>query len=210
MAYEIEGFDFEKHIDNLVDSAKRIRPGEVTVLTGPNGYGKSLIRKVLPQALEKGHGVQMKVASISMERRTQKNHDFGALGSIAIDQPHDATSNHSCDMIRMILQETERYIVIDEPEIGMGKEMLLGVIDQIKEWVEKQRSTGNFKGLLVITHSEFFIENFPHDRFVNLEGLTFEKWKRRPVAAVTPDALSKWCHKLYLAIEKRMKDNKDK
>jgi ABC-type branched-subunit amino acid transport system ATPase component len=210
MAYERD-FDFEAHLDRVLDVARGIRPGEVTILTGPNGYGKSLVRKVLPAALA-GHGYEGKVCSFSMERRTSPNEGFSALRSLAMDQVHDATSNHTCAMTLAVLRDAAehgKYVVLDEPETGMGKEVLLGLISRIRGFVDERKAAGNFRGLLVVTHSEFVVDNLPHDHFANLEGLTREQWKSRELVPVDPEDLSAWCHSLYLTIERRNKQKKN-
>ena len=45
--YDIENFDFDTHIKLLSSTADSIEYGKVTIITGPNGYGKSLLRKLL-------------------------------------------------------------------------------------------------------------------------------------------------------------------
>lgn len=203
--YDLTNFNFDDHIDFLIDTAKAVKKGKITVLTGPNGYGKSFLRKLVGSLSSKYNFP--KVASISMEMRTNAKEDFSALKSIMMDGADDATSNHSCHMLRSIFKSaTDRYIIIDEPEIGMGKEILLGYIQELNEEIQKQKDSGTFLGIMIITHSEFFIENFNHDIFLNLENLTYEQWKNREVKAIAPKALSEWSHKMWLTIEKRLKN----
>lgn len=47
MNYDIDNFDFNQHINNLIEVAKSIKPNAVTIITGPNGYGKSFLRKLI-------------------------------------------------------------------------------------------------------------------------------------------------------------------
>lgn len=203
--YNLTNFNFDNHIDFLIDTARAVQKGKITILTGPNGYGKSFLRKLVGSLSSKYDFP--KVASISMEMRTNAKEDFSALKSIMMDGVDDATSNHSCYMLRSIFQSaTDRYIIIDEPEIGMGKEVLLGYIQELNAEIQKQKDAGTFLGVMIITHSEFFIENFNHDIFLNLENLTFEQWKNREIKAIEPKALSEWSHEMWLAIEKRMKN----
>lgn len=203
MAYEIEGFNFDEHIDKLVAIAKSVNKGEITIVTGPNGYGKSFLRKLMGQLSSKLDFP--KVASVSMESRTHANDNMSALRSIRMDDPTDATSNHTCYQIKQLFTATDRYLVIDEPEIGMGKEVLLGLINYLNETIEQMKSEGKFHGIMFITHSEFFIENMKYDTFINLEGMTYEEWKNREIKAINPKKLEEWSTEMWRAIEKRLK-----
>ena len=141
-----------------------------------------------------------------MEMRTTKREEWSALSSIHMDDPTDATSNHTCHMMESLMRNTpNRYFVIDEPEIGLGKEVILGYIDALNQEIQTLKEKGGFRGLMIITHSEFFIENFQHDIFLNLEGMTYQQWKEREVKAITPNALSEWSTAMWRAIQKRLK-----
>lgn len=203
MAYELEGFNFSDHIDKLVTIAKSINKDDITIVTGPNGYGKSFLRKLMGNLHSKLDFPV--VASCSMESRTHANENMSALRSIRMDDPTDATSNHTCYQISQLFNAKGRYLVIDEPEIGMGKEVLLGLINYLNETIDKMKVDGNFKGFMFITHSEFFIEHIKYDTFVNIEGMTYEQWKNREIVAIDPKKLEEWSSEMWKAIEKRLK-----
>lgn len=203
MAYELDGFDFDKHIDKLIDIAKSVNQNDITILTGANGYGKSFLRKILGM-LHTKHDFP-KVASVSMEMRTNAKTDFSALNSMMMDGADDSTSNHTCYMIDSLLKQEARYFVIDEPEIGMGKEMLLGLIEELNERISVMKAEGKFQGIMFITHSDFFIDYITYDRFINLEGLTYDQWKNREIKAISPKKLSDWSLEMWRAIQKRLK-----
>ena len=202
--YDITNFDFDKHIDYLIDIAKSIEKDKITILTGPNGYGKSFLRKLVGMRNSKYDFP--KVASFSMEMRTTKREEWSALSSLHMDVPSDATSNHTCHMMESLLTNTpNRYFIIDEPEIGLGKEVILGYIESLNEEIQRLKAKDGFRGLMIITHSEFFIENFQYDHFLNLEGLTFQEWKQREIKPISTTALSEWSLSMWRAIEKRLK-----
>jgi Fe-S cluster assembly ATPase SufC len=204
-AYDINNFDFDSHIDDLIDMAKSIEPDKITILTGPNGYGKSFLRKLV--GMRNAKYDFPKVASFSMEMRTTKREEWSALSSIHMDDPTDATSNHTCQMMQNLMRNTpNRYFIIDEPEIGMGKEVLLGYLNSLNQEIQTLKEKDGFRGLMIITHSEFFIDNFQHDHFINLEGLTFQQWKEREIKAISPEKLSEWSLAMWRAIERRLKD----
>ena len=203
MAYDLES-DLDAHIDNLISITKSIKKGDITIVTGPNGYGKSFLRKLLGMLHTKYDFP--KVASISMETRTNRKDNFSALSTIAMDAPDDATSNHTCHITDMLLRTKDRYFVIDEPEIGMGKEMLLGLINELNERVEAMKAEGQFLGIMFITHSEFFIDHIKYDTFINLEGMTYEEWKNREIHAISPKKLSDWSLAMWRKIQERLKN----
>ena len=203
MAYDIKKFDFEAHIDRIGEIVRSLKEGEITILTGPNGYGKSLLRKLT------GNLFSVKTASVSMERRTIPNHDFSAFSTLAIDKADDATSNATCNLVLDLMKEKQRYLVVDEPEIGMGKEMLLGLIRSMERKIDEKKKEDDWHGMLIITHSEFLIENMKHDRFINMEGKTYDEWKNRDIVAIDPDELDDWCHAMWKAIENRLKRKQD-
>jgi ABC-type Mn2+/Zn2+ transport system ATPase subunit len=203
MPYE-KDFDFEAHIDNLVEISENIEEGKITILTGSNGYGKSLIRKLLGLA-----SPNMKVASVSMERRTSHNLEYGALSGLAMDDPWVATSVSTYRLIKALLKTEERFLVIDEPEIGMSKEVLLGFINKLLDIVKTLRDEGKFKGLLIITHNDFFVKNMKYDRFINIEGFTLSQWQKRKIVPIDPEDLVEWTNKMHAAVQARINGNKE-
>lgn len=208
MTYDIINFDFNAHIDNIITLMDNIEHGKITILTGPNGYGKSLLRKLLSSIKTKDNK-EIKSASFSMEKRTTSNHDYGALSGLAMDNADDATSNHTAHMTMAVMNQPDRFIIIDEPEVGMGKEVLLGLLLDIQDKIAELKSKNQFHGILIITHSEFLIENFPHDTFLNMEGKTYEQWKNRHIEPIRPTELSNWSHAMWGAIQKRMEEKKN-
>ena len=66
--------DWNEHIDNLLDVLHSIEPHKITILTGGNGCGKSLIRKQMVFRVKEMFNLsdqQMKhsVKAVSMQTR---------------------------------------------------------------------------------------------------------------------------------------------
>ena len=74
-----------KRLQTIMDS---IKPNKITVLTGSNGSGKSLIRKQLCFRLSKkieNSDYRRLVAEVSMQKRTESVADWGALSTCMHD-----------------------------------------------------------------------------------------------------------------------------
>lgn len=134
--------DYDKQIELIKDCAESVNPNVVTILTGKNGSGKSLVRKLINGYLcEKlGTDVSKTVASVSMESRSQPKHDFSALKSLAIDDPEAPTGASSINNVSMLMnnacrKDSPRYLVIDEPEIGMGEELIMALCIKLGNYI---------------------------------------------------------------------------
>lgn len=185
------------HLDDLIDIADSIDPKKITILTGSNGTGKSFVRKLL------GHKIpdkkkEIKVASISMERRAGLNMD-GAMGAFTKDADWTPTSMETFKLIRGLISQEDRYIVIDEPEIGMGEELVLGLAEFLNENLNKVSH-----GVMVITHSRILVEHLKHDVFINIDGLTREQWLTRDLIASDLEDVSEQSNILFRAIQDRI------
>jgi Fe-S cluster assembly ATPase SufC len=189
--------DLQDHLDKIIDIAKDIDPKKITILTGSNGSGKSMIRKILSFD-------DIKVASISMEKRAGLNMD-GAMGAFTHDTDWNPTSVETLHYIQSLVKQEDRYIVIDEPEIGMGEETVLGLVNFLNENLNKLSY-----GAMIITHFRVIVEHLKHDNFVNVDGLSHGDWLRRKIVAVDIEKLNKDSHELFLAIQKRINENKSK
>jgi archaellum biogenesis ATPase FlaH len=211
------------HIDRIIDVADAIEPGKVTILTGSNSTGKSVVRKLLGfRMMEKLKLDNTPVATISMEKRT--NGCSSLLGTgldhAMSDLPWDSTSNTSVHTVvnmmdSLVIKEDERsrdnkkaYIVIDEIEIGMSREMQVGICNYLNEIFEKYLD--NCYGVVVITHSETIVKNLKHDVFLNIDGMTEEEWLNREIVPITPKQISDWSSALFSGIENRTAENKKK
>lgn len=166
-----------------------IKIDKITVLTGENATGKSLLRKLLWSSVEKQAGERIKIADSSMQRRTERHAEFSALGFLLNDDPQDATSYSSIHFIKGALKQSGRFIVLDEPEVGMSENVRLG----LAAWLDRMlpEAMERNRGVLVITHSKDIVRNMRHDNFVNLQGLSEQEWLSREPEPEDIDELMK-------------------
>jgi hypothetical protein len=176
--------NLEEHVDRLNHIMESIPRFGVSLLTGSNGSGKSLIRsqltftfakqdgKLKDGKIEKGY---RPIASISMQLRTSSNPEWSALSSIMQDTSWVPTSSNTFHLIEGVLK-TEKFIIIDEPEIGMSDETVMGLVDHLNGFIDNKPDVG----LMVITHNRYIVENLHSTHFFNCDGFyTKEDWLNR-------------------------------
>lgn len=186
--------------NRIVDVLSDIPMDKITVLTGNNGSGKSLIRKQiafrLKEHLKLDHvkDAMKLIKSVSMQTRTESRPEFGALSSMMHDSAWLATSQNTYHLLNSMFKSiydknnsNTRYIVIDEFEIGCGEETVLALVNYINEKIKNLPNT-NVIGVLIITHSRIGVEKLKYDEFFNIEGLTKDEWLNREL---TPTDLNK-------------------
>lgn len=210
--------NYEEHINRILDIIDKVEIGKLTILTGSNGSGKSLIRKQLCFKLANkvdGADYRSITADVSMQRRTESNLNLGAMGGFMHDDPWNPTSLSTFQFIETLFNtfnkndEHKRYLIIDEPEIGMSKESQLGFIN----WFKKQISSllENTLGIMLITHSELIVEQLKELAvFLNIDSdCTADEWINREIIPTDFEKLAEDAHELYLAVLNNGK-NKDK
>lgn len=162
----------------------------ITVLTGKNGTGKSLLRKQMGFHLQEE---KWKLSTVSMQTRTGDNFSFGAMSGVGKDLDWVPTSMWTLGLLEGMLNDAAkskepRYVVIDEPEIGMGEETVMALAAWLNE--KLQSLPPCIKGVLVITHSRYMVQHLKHDKFVNLDGYeTGEAWLSRELVPTDLAAL---------------------
>jgi ABC-type uncharacterized transport system ATPase subunit len=201
---------YEDYVDNLIDITNSIDITKKTLLTGRNAGGKSFIRKLLTSIIHNKYKLEGKKALVlqaSQELRTRSNPEFGALSSFAHDLEWFATSDNTLNCLRQIINKKNKasYIIIDEPEIGLGEELLMGVCD----WLNNELEHVNC-GILITTHSRTFID-YSHicDEWINLEGLTKFEWLYRVPDKLNVEEFNEFSHNLFEVIRDRL-NNKNK
>lgn len=199
--------DWNPHIDRLIKIAESIELGKLTILTGSNGSGKSVIRKLLPTRIQKKLGKdspQGLVSSLSFMSRAGLNSIFGI--NFLRDSEWTSTGDNTVHLLKTIINHDERFIVLDEVELGMGEELQLSIanyINSIKDEVLKKSY-----GLLVITHSRIVAKTLKEDAFFNIDGIeTKEAWLNREIVPTDLDQFEEDCDELFVAIRDRSQKN---
>lgn len=209
------GMDYQKQIDRIIELAEQVKPHCVTILTGKNGSGKSVLRKLVATRLAEKLGTDPNrtVASVSMESRTQPKHDFSALKSMAIDDPEAPTGAESVKnldyMLKYVDSDQKRYIVIDEPEIGMGEELVAGLaLRIIKRFTPLP--TGCL-GVMIITHNRHMVKALQvlNPEFMNIEDMSLIEWLNREIIPTDIEEFEHDSLELWRAINQRVKDSKE-
>lgn len=195
-----------KHIDHILDICDIIPTDKITILTGGNALGKSLVRKQLAFYIsnKKDIPVNKAVISVSMQTRTESRPEYSALSGMNHDLPWCSTSDSTINLLNGMLSHAKnKFIVIDELEIGMSREVQTGVCHMLNE--KFPDILKNNCGILVITHSEDVVKNLNHDNFINIEGMSEEQWLTRDIIPVEPKDLDSWATALFKAVRDREK-----
>ena len=196
--------------ENILDALDQIKTGHVTILTGDNGTGKSLIRKVLCSSLRNQENDDtIKIADISMEKRTGLHAGLGGGGVFLRDVEWVATSDNSLSFLYSLLNSAkDRYLVLDEPELGMSQDLQksIGVYlsKQIPETMKENR------GMLIITHSREFVRSLSVEHvFVNLQKKSEEEWLNESAKEIDLDDFRKKCDALFNLLRDHLKSSRD-
>lgn len=182
-----------EQFDRIVDAYDAIPlDGSISVLTGRNGSGKSLIRQQLAFRVKK-KDKSKSVAHASMQQRTGLHSHMGALGCMFRDTERTPTSVNTLGFMDSAIgyvQNYGGYLVLDEIEMGCGEETLMGVVQWLNGCL-RERIKGTM-GCCVITHSRHVVANLDYDHWFNLDGFdTDEAWLHRPLKAVDIEVLKK-------------------
>ena len=195
-----------KHINHILAICDSIPTDKMTILTGGNALGKSLIRKQLAFYIsnKKDIPANKAVISVSMQTRTESRPEYSALSEMNHDLPWCSTSDSTINLLNGMLSHAKnKFIVIDELEIGMSREVQTGVCHMLNE--KFPDILKNNYGILVITHSEDVVKNLKHDNFINIEGMSEEQWLTRDIIPVEPKDLELWATTLFKAVRDREK-----
>jgi energy-coupling factor transporter ATP-binding protein EcfA2 len=173
----------------------------ITILTGNNGSGKSLIRKQLPFLFKKEYNLsdikdtKGMIKSTSMDARTTSNPEWGALSSCLHDTEWIATSMNTLSSIKSVLNacrdSNAKYVVIDEYEIGCSEETIMALAKFISDSINTLITENIIQGAMIITHSRTGLKQIKYDHFINIEGMTEDEWINREIKPTDLDKLDK-------------------
>lgn len=211
---KMKNINLDEHIEQLINLREKICLNEVTILTGDNATGKSVIRKTLWQHINDLLGIKEEksfVSDISMERRTALHPGLGGGGVFLRDCGWTPTSMETYRFIKGIFQNlnddndkiSKRFIVLDEPEIGASKEVQKAFAKYINNFYDKIHDNNKCYGLLVITHSDEIIKNLKCDNFLNIQGLTKEEYLNREIKDIDLEEIDEFSLNLFKAIRDR-------
>jgi hypothetical protein len=200
----------EEQYDRIVEVFEAIPlDGSVSVLTGRNGSGKSLIRQQLNfrvRKKEKGKSV----AHASMQQRTGGHAHMGALASMFRDTDWNPTSLNTLNFLDSAIGYAENYggyLVLDEIEMGCSEETLRGIVLWLNEHL-RPRIKGTM-GCMVITHSRCVVECLDFDHWFNLDGFdTPEAWMARRMKPADLEKLKKDSLDLFRYVQSKMEKKK--
>jgi len=182
--------------------------GSISLLTGRNGSGKSLVRKQLIFRARKIKPGCI-VADASMERRTGLHSGLGGAGIFMRDTEWDPTSVSTLGFINTVSNSIHGgFLVLDEIEIGCGEESIMGLVAWLNENLRDRIK--DTLGCMVITHSRYVVENLKYDHWFNLDGLdTADAWLNREMVPTDLDQLRKASNELFrMVLENTKKEKK--
>lgn len=199
--------DYSTQFDKVIDAYEAIpMDGSISLLTGRNGSGKSLIRKFLSIKAKRDH--KKKVVHASMQLRTGGHDHLGGLGVIFRDKEEASTSSHTLYLVKTASRSIHGgYLCLDEIEVGMGEETIMGIVG----WANAnlREAIKGTLGCLVITHSRLVVQHLKFDHWFSLDGYeTPQAWLDREVVPTDLDALSKDDHGFFLYVNKLSQDKK--
>ena len=193
-------FNAKEHLNKLIDIRDRIDLNKVTILTGGNGKGKSLIRK---QVMGICYRDKIKVWSCSMDKRAGLDDSLGGGNVFNRDCEWLPTSINTLDSFKGFYKYEGTFGVLDEIEIGMAEESQAGVAIYINKHLEEYRAKN--RGMLIITHSKYLASMIEADEFINIEGMSREEWLNREIVPTDFDKLEEESNELYREVCNRTK-----
>lgn len=194
----------EEKFDRMFDTLLAIpMDGSISMLTGSNGSGKSLIRQQLNfrDELKKD---KKRVAHSSMSLRTSLDSGSG-VGAFTHDTEWEPTSVNTINFIQIVSRSIHGgYMVLDEIETGCSEETLMGIVDWLNGNIRE--AIKGTKGCMIITHSPYVVRNLKFDHWFNLDGYkTPEEWLNRKIIPVDIDKLRKDANELFRFVNAQKK-----
>lgn len=176
----------------------------VLLVTGGNCTGKSLLRRIIHCRM-KSDGCE--VWQFSQQLKTAH---FARvfLGDEDEESTGFITAKNMLKTLRLVDEESKdkRFIIWDEPEIGLSEESQIGLAQKLRTAFDRQRK--NLIGVVFLTHSRIFVQilkDMPSLQWVSLDGYaTPDAWITRKLEAVDPELLREQGFQRWRAVNKAM------
>ncbi len=175
----------------------------ILLITGSNASGKSFLRRFVSAIL---HQDDIECIQLSQEGRGQEGL---ARAFMYGDESWQSTGCISAKTFKGAFvtsrkREKKHVLLWDEPEIGMGEELQLGVALQVKK--EMENIPSNLLGIIFMTHSRIFVREFmkmENSKFFNLNGYNSSNdWLNREILPVDLECFDAICHQKFLRLTK--------
>jgi len=198
-----------EQFDKVLDVYDKIpMDGSVSLLTGRNGSGKSLVRKLLAIKAKGEH--KKNLVHASMQLRTAMHSGLGGLGGIFRDTEEYSTSSHTAYLVQTACRSIHGgYLCIDEVEVGLGEETILGIVGWLNANL-RQALQGTL-GCLVVTHSRLVVQGLDFDHWFSLDGhVTPKEWLERELVPTDLGVLQEENIKFYRYVIEQSQDRKSR
>ena len=176
---------------------------KLCIITGINGSGKSLLRKVIHANYSNRNIFLM---HLSQEGRC-RSEIFRSM--IYGNEEDDSTGYNSVRIFRKSLEQTRTKtetsgLLIDEPEIGCGEEVQLAMGMHLASSMEGLISNVHVHGVYVVTHSRLFVQPLMHlnPSWIRLgDDMTLANWMNRSVQPASLEEVEERCRKGYHVVK---------
>jgi predicted ATPase len=153
----------------------------VTILTGENGTGKSLICNYV----EREYKLKQE-QELSDKKSVRVNFsDKYSFNQIIDEANPDSYTN--INIMFEVLNVPYDYYIFDTPELGLTEETDLALSFLLNEMFNLKEGVG--KNVLLVTNSRRICQNLEHDHFFNIQGLTLHQYINRTVICADIDKL---------------------
>jgi AAA15 family ATPase/GTPase len=187
---------------NVVEMSHCCNNSKLTVITGNNASGKSVLRKIISN---KFYDSKIEFINLSLAGRCESGIVKGMIYGTETDESSGYNSTKSVfTAISTGLKRNNPFVIfLDEPEIGCSDELIAAFCIHIKENIEKM---SNLEHFFIVTHSKFLIESLlefnPNHIHMSKEYIGLHDWCKRKIIPSNFEDLKKHSHKLWSEIEK--------
>jgi len=184
----------------------------LTIITGPNASGKSVLRKILNSAAYDNN-----ILYINTSQSDRSN--SSGLKRVAMygSELDDSTGYNSVKCLLGAFRTTNNseknnIVMLDEPEIGCSEEVQAAMGKRIADEMSNLETKSKLLCCFVITHSRELVKSLMHLKpshwRLSNDGLTLSEYTNREVIPANLEELIEQGHKTWSLVEKTMKKGK--